>query len=651
MRRHEALAAAAPAADPLRSRNLTEFVTGSTPISSGVNLFLKHALVLGVKAGGEGQDEVGLESESSSAPGDASLDSPEPAVGSYIDARYRVAGVLGRGGMAVVYAGEHMELQRAVAIKVLDRVQASNPGAVEQFLLEARTASALSHPHIVSVSDLGRLPDGRPYLVMPLIVGTDVADLLMRQGPIAPWRAATLLRGVAAALDSIHAKGLLHRDIKCENLMHVVNEDGTESLLVLDFGIASASLSRMSQEPGTWSGTPEYMPPEAFSGAPPDRRADVYALAAVAFELIAGRLPFDGGDLGDLIAAKSQGSAHTLSEASGVEFDARLEAVIARGLAALPEERYDSAGALVDALAAVCAVAPEQAQRRAPAIERSRRGRTLARTGHGAAQAAWYGEDVYSMETQPIQAVRERSPLESETRPITTRVEASRAALPDDPWLHKWSLPKMAPAQSAPEQPTSSKPPPADTRVHTSRPPISVRAPRTSSSPPMTASDVRRLFDYAALIGVVVIAFGLNAHWDTVQKWIIGLLLSVDEAPGSALSLPEPVGLPLPNVLAGAADESSDPSDTRRAVRAVRMTRDGLRALSTGDFTSSLDAFEGATALDSRYAPAWHGKGLALDRMGNVREAADAYREFLKLQKSGDDAEKVRKRLWQLSPR
>jgi hypothetical protein len=295
-------------------------------------------------------------------------------------------------------------------------------------------------------------------------------------------------------------------------------------------------------------------------------------------------------------------------------------------------------------------VAPEQAQRRAPVIERSRRGRTFARVGNGAAHSASYGQDIYSMETQPIQAVRERLPLESETRPITTRAEAARA-LPDDPWLHKWSLPKMEPVQPAPEQPPSSKPPPADTRVHTSRPPISVRAPRTSSSPPMTASDVRRLFDYAALIGVVVVAFVLNAHWDGVQEWISRWYVERAQSPNSALSVPEPVRLPLPNVLAGAAEESSDPSDTRGAVRAVRLTKDGLRALATGDFTGALDAFEDATALDSRYAPAWHGKGLALDRMGNVREAADAYREFLKLQKSGDDAEKVRKRLWQLSPR
>lgn len=626
--------------------------------------------MLGVKAGGEGQDEVnGLDSASPSAQAGASLDAREPAVGSYIDGRYRVDGVLGRGGMAVVYAGEHLELQRVVAIKVLDQAQATDPVVVGQFLLEARTASGLSHPHIVSVSDLGRLPDGRPYLVMPMIFGTDVADLLASQGPLAPRRAVALLRGVAAALDFIHARGLLHRDIKCENLMHVANEDGTESLLVLDFGIASAALSRMSQEPGTWSGTPEYMPPEAFAGAAPDRRGDVYSLATVAFELIAGCLPFNCANLDELIATKSQGSARTLSEATGVEFDDELESVIARGLAALPEARYSSAGALVDALAAACVTTAGQAWRRAPAIERSRRGRTLARIGPGAnaARAAAYGEDPYSMDTQPIQAVREaaarppivqatprdRAPLDSETRPITMRTAASRAAQPEDPWLHKWSLPEMEAKKPTSDKPPSSVPPAADVLERATR--VSSKPPSTRpSSSPRTRVDVRRWLDYTALLVVIAVSVVLYTRWSTVQEWVLNRLEPAvnngAQPSGSALDSPEPFTLPLPNELAGAADEPSD-SDTRSAVRAARLTKDGLRALGAGDLGGALDAFERASALDSRYAPAWHGKGLALDRMGDARKAADAYREFLKLQKSGDDAEIVRKRLWQLSPR
>lgn len=621
---------------------------------------MKHAVVRAVNAS-EGQDEV-QESADPSVPAEPSPDALEPAVGSSIDGRYRVDGVLGRGGMSVVYAGEHLELQRAVAIKVLDRAQATDPLVVEHFLLEARTASALSHPHIVSVSDLGRLADGRPFLVMPMIIGTDVADLLVSQGPIAPRRVAVLLRGVAAALDFIHSRGLLHRDIKCENLMHVLNEDGTESLLVLDFGIASASLSRIRQEPGTWSGTPEFMAPESFGGASPDRRADVYSLATVAFELIAGALPFYCEDLDALIAAKTHSTARTLLEASGVEFDPQIEAVIARGLAASPKDRYSSAGALVDALAAACTAAPIQAWRRATTTQRSRRGRTLARIGAG--QTLAYADDIHSMDTQPIQIMREgparppaiqtpgREPLESQTRPIATRPKQA-----DDPWLDKWSLPEMKPS----EPPPSSKPPDARenvTRTSSAPPRVSSKPPATriSSKPPAAPFDVRRWVDYTALTVVIGISVALYTHWTTVQEWVLRHLEPAvhngtgAQPPAAALEAPEPFTLPLPNLPAGSTDDSSDPSDSRSSVRAARLTRDGQRALGAGDLGSALDAFERARAIDPRYAPAWHGKGLVLDRMGDAREAANAYREFLKLKNSGDDAEKVRKRLWQLAP-
>jgi tetratricopeptide (TPR) repeat protein len=160
---------------------------------------------------------------------------------------------------------------------------------------------------------------------------------------------------------------------------------------------------------------------------------------------------------------------------------------------------------------------------------------------------------------------------------------------------------------------------------------------------------------YAALIGLVAVVLEQYAHSDAVQEWVRRWDFSVGTrpppAPASGLSSPESVTLPLPDMLVGAEGDPSDLADPRRAVRAARLTRDGLRALSTGDLGGALDAFERATTLDPRSASAWHGKGLALDRMGNTREAADAYREFLKLQNSGDDAEKARKRLWQLSPR
>src|ERR1700759_4419256 len=196
----------------------------------------------------------------------------DPLVGTRIDDRYLVRGVLGRGGMGVVYEGVHERLGRPVAIKVLGPGIAGDRTAVERFLREARTASQLTHGNIVDVSDLGALPDGRPYLVMAMLQGTDLCSLLQQRGPQTPRRTAELLRGAAAALDLIHAKGYVHRDVKPENLMHIVREDGSEAVLVLDFGIVgliSPEMQRLTAH-GVVFGTPAYLSPEAIKGAPPD---------------------------------------------------------------------------------------------------------------------------------------------------------------------------------------------------------------------------------------------------------------------------------------------------------------------------------------------------------------------------------------------
>jgi serine/threonine protein kinase len=330
----------------------------------------------------------------------------DPLLGATIDDRYTIDRVLGQGGMSVVYAGVQRELGSAVAIKVLDGAWAQAPEAVELFLLEARTASSLAHPNIVPVSDLGRLPDGRPYLVMPLVVGSDLATLLMHEGPQPPRRVASLLQGAAAALDFIHGRGLVHRDIKSENLMHVTNPDGSETVLVLDFGIASARMPRAQQAEGDFCGTPEFMPPEALAGESTGQRGDVYALATVAFELLTGCLPFECDDLDELIRRKAQEQPRTLEQASGSPFAAPLEAVIARGLSPSRWGRYGSAGELVRALQAAAPATADPAPKRAPARRRSVRGRTLVGTG------AVLGLALPTSSTSPASGVRTRRKTE-----------------------------------------------------------------------------------------------------------------------------------------------------------------------------------------------------------------------------------------------
>ncbi|HEX4353008.1 MAG TPA: protein kinase, partial [Polyangiales bacterium] len=276
----------------------------------------------------------------------------DPLIGGHIEGRYTLLGIIGRGGMGVVYEGIHDELGRHVAIKVLNAAWAADRVAVERFLREARTASSFSHGNIVDVSDLGRLPDGRPYLVMPKIDGTDLATMLYDVGPQPAKRVAELLRGVASALDLIHAKGYVHRDIKPENLMYVAREDGSETVILLDFGIAALMMSndRRLTSQGQVFGTPHYMAPEAATGDVTDARGDVYALATVAFELICGTLPFTTDNPMQLLSMKLVNDPPSMTEVTGMSFPVALEEVMARGLARDIDARYPTATELIAAI-------------------------------------------------------------------------------------------------------------------------------------------------------------------------------------------------------------------------------------------------------------------------------------------------------------
>ena len=290
--------------------------------------------------------------------------------------------------MSVVYAAVHEQQQREVAIKVLDEAIASDPGAIERFMHEARTASSISHGHVVGVSDFGRLPDGRPYLVMPMLAGTDMATLLSQEGPQSPRRVAALLAGVASALDAMHEHGFVHRDIKSENLMHIRGEDGTETVLVLDFGISAARHGEGGALLDDASGTPEFMAPEVLAGQSCDHRSDVYSLATVAYELITGSLPFDGEDLGEMLAYKTTRKPRTLAQTTGASVPASLEGVLARGLALEPERRPRSAGQLVRELRTAAASLPDAPVKPGAVRPRQARSRTLVGTGSAARAGA-----------------------------------------------------------------------------------------------------------------------------------------------------------------------------------------------------------------------------------------------------------------------
>jgi eukaryotic-like serine/threonine-protein kinase len=205
--------------------------------------------------------------------------------------QYWMERLLGRGGMGAVYLAHELALDRDVAIKVLPPEQASTPQMRERFRREARTAARLSHPHIVPLHTFGEV-SGLVYFVMGYIAGESLASRLKRDGPFPPEEARTLLVAICDALDYAHHQGIVHRDIKPDNIL-IDTVSGAP--LLTDFGIAKPALAEAQlTTTGQLIGTPHYMSPEqALGRADVDARSDVYSLGIVAYEMISGHRPFD----------------------------------------------------------------------------------------------------------------------------------------------------------------------------------------------------------------------------------------------------------------------------------------------------------------------------------------------------------------------
>jgi eukaryotic-like serine/threonine-protein kinase len=218
------------------------------------------------------------------------------APGHVLGGRYRIDRRIGQGGMGTVYAATHLQLRRAVAVKVIARQHTADPRQVARFRREARVATQLKHRNVVEVLDLGQA-DGREYIAMELLEGVDLCDAIQLAGSYEPVDAISVLDQVLAALDAAHTAGLVHRDLKPENIYLAQSPTGEITVKLLDFGVVKvmeeggqAQLTRT----GTVVGTPEYMAPEQATGGTVDARADLYALGCIAQAMFCGRPPFVG---------------------------------------------------------------------------------------------------------------------------------------------------------------------------------------------------------------------------------------------------------------------------------------------------------------------------------------------------------------------
>jgi len=544
--------------------------------------------------------------------------------------------------MGAVYRATHVELDRSVAVKVLMTELVSNEMAVDRFLREARICASIGHPNVIDIYDLGRLPDGRPYLVMELLEGRTVGGALLEERRFAPSRVAWLVNEVSAALTAVHRRGVIHRDIKPDNLFLITREDGTEGVKVLDFGLVGLTMpgpgDKRLTRAGAIFGTPGYMAPEAASSAPQDARADLYALAVTTMECLTGALPFEDANPLIVLTKKLGPAIPRLSEVSELRFPAEVEDVVARGMAPVPADRQPSVAAFAEELAAAIA--------------------KMEGTVDGASDSGSYPGTPSSqirLRTVPLDQpmVAEREPSPARPQPIQTQPSQANveSAKPSRTGLYAalavvalvaivaaWALfaassgddPQLAGVAGEPAQPNAND----GANLVADTPPVPTTEPAAGEQGVAATDPGSAAAKADADSGV--------AAPDTTD--------SQPAQPPTRVESPRPrrhqptsaTDVPAATMESAHANSEAPASDTPSA---ADLTREGTTALAHGRIGEAVADYRLATRISPRYGPAWRALGVALERLGQAREAASAYRRYLTLAPNASDAELVRTRI------
>ena len=238
-------------------------------------------------------------------------------VGEVVAQRYRIDRLLGVGGMGAVYAVTHLSLGKTYALKVLHEVYGRDPDLIARFMREARAATQTGHPNIIDVVDVGTMEAGDTYFVMELLEGTDLGTVIRQSGPLAIRRAVHVGRQICRAVAAAHDAGIIHRDLKSDNVVLTVRGGDPDFVKVLDFGICKqidTSASSSQTTPGMVMGSPDYMAPEQAAGAAANGKSDIYALGTILFEMLTGRLPFTGRNAIDVLMKKGAGPAPSVAD-------------------------------------------------------------------------------------------------------------------------------------------------------------------------------------------------------------------------------------------------------------------------------------------------------------------------------------------------
>jgi serine/threonine protein kinase len=277
----------------------------------------------------------------------------DPLLGLVLSERYRILGKLGEGGMGVVYLAEHIVIEKKIALKVLFPDLTRRADLVQRFIQEAKSASRIGHENVIDITDFGQSPEGYVFIAMEYLSGQDLGEVLKASGPM-PWsRAQPLVLQIVKALRAAHERGIVHRDMKPENIFIIPRDDGREFVKVLDFGIAKVmgldeDAPRLTRT-GMIFGTPEYMSPEQAQGQQVDHRVDIYAVGCIMYQILTGKVPFEAETFMGILS-KHMMEVPVPPRTLNPAIDAGLESIILKAMEKDPARRFQSMRELVVAL-------------------------------------------------------------------------------------------------------------------------------------------------------------------------------------------------------------------------------------------------------------------------------------------------------------
>ena len=270
-------------------------------------------------------------------------------VGRVLGDKFKLTACIGIGGSGAVYRADQIALGRTVAVKILNEELSADARMIKRFRDEAMSASRLNHPNCVSIIDYGQSPDGLLYLAMEYVKGPTLTQLLVTQNPLPIDRVTDIVMQSLAGIEEAHLAGVIHADLKADNIILDQRRAGIDVVKIVDFGIARL-ITTARDEDRSISGTPEYMAPEVISGAPPSFASDIYAVGIILYELLAYKTPFFAGSTTEILANHLKAMVPSLA-ARREQVPKELEGIVARALAKHPNDRFASAADMRAALA------------------------------------------------------------------------------------------------------------------------------------------------------------------------------------------------------------------------------------------------------------------------------------------------------------